>query len=218
MTLTLYWGSGSAPSWRALLALELKKLAYESRLLEFSKREQKSPAMLAMNPRGRLPVLRDGGYAVYESTAIVAYLDRRYPEVPLFGRTPEEHGLVWRHVSECLCDFAPALDPVRRPFFHGTSAQHAEAIRAAAPRLHEELARLEAGLASNWLAGPAISAADVEYIPLFGYLQRAMGKPEARAFDLGFWPLAGRYPKLAAWWARAEAMPEFQKTFPPHWR
>jgi glutathione S-transferase len=216
--LTLYWGSGSAPSWRALLTLEIKKLPYESRRLEFSQREHKSPEMLAMNPRGRVPVLKDGDFSVYESIAVLAYLDRKYPQVPLLGTTPEETGLVWRHISECILDFQPALDPVRRPFFGGTSAEHADAIRAGAPKLHEELGRLEAGLKHEFLAGPSITGADVAYIPVFGYLQRAMSKPEAKAFDLGFWPLAGRYPKLGAWWARVEAMPEFQKTFPPHWR
>ena len=42
MSLTIYWASGSCPSWRVLLMLEHKGLAYESRLLEFSKREHKS--------------------------------------------------------------------------------------------------------------------------------------------------------------------------------
>ena len=60
MAIEIYWGSGSPYSWRVLLALEYKRLAYDSHLLQFSKQEHQSPQMLALNPRGRLPVLKDG--------------------------------------------------------------------------------------------------------------------------------------------------------------
>ena len=46
MALTLYWGSGSPFSWRVLLALEHKRLPYESHLLHFDKQEHQSPQML----------------------------------------------------------------------------------------------------------------------------------------------------------------------------
>ena len=52
MTITVFWASGSCPSWRVLLTCEHKRLAYESQLLEFSRREHKSAEHLAMNPRG----------------------------------------------------------------------------------------------------------------------------------------------------------------------
>ena len=61
MAIDIYWGSGSPYSWRALLALEYKRIPYRSHLLQFSKQEHKSPQMLRMNPRGRVPVLQDGG-------------------------------------------------------------------------------------------------------------------------------------------------------------
>src|SRR5229473_4358541 len=100
MALEVYWGSGSPFAWRVLLTLEVKKLAYDSKLIEFSKAEHKSPEYLRMNPRGRVPTLKDGDFVLYESLAIIAYLDRKYPEVPVFGRTPEEAGVVWRRLSE----------------------------------------------------------------------------------------------------------------------
>ena len=79
MALTLYWGSGSPFSWRVLLALEHKGLPYESQLLHFDKQEHQSPQMLKMNPRGRVPVLKDGDYVVFESVAVLYYLDVKYP-------------------------------------------------------------------------------------------------------------------------------------------
>ena len=62
MAIDVYWGSGSPYAWRVLLALEYKRLQYTSHILQFSKQEHKSPQMLALNPRGRVPVLKDGDY------------------------------------------------------------------------------------------------------------------------------------------------------------
>ena len=79
MAIDVYWGSGSPYSWRVLLALEHKGLAYNSHLLQLAMQEHKSPHMLALNPRGRVPVLKDGDYVVFESLAILYYLERKYP-------------------------------------------------------------------------------------------------------------------------------------------
>ncbi|MBV9621453.1 MAG: glutathione S-transferase N-terminal domain-containing protein, partial [Gammaproteobacteria bacterium] len=87
MAIEVFWGSGSPFAWRVLLALEHKRLPYVSHVLQFSKQEHKSPAMLAMNPRGKLPVLKDGDYVCFESLAILYYLERKYPAAPLFGQS-----------------------------------------------------------------------------------------------------------------------------------
>ena len=83
-----------------LLALEHKRLPYVSHLLQFAKQEHKSPHMLRMNPRGRVPVLKDGDYVVFESLAVLYYLDRKYPEPPLFGESPEEARPIMRVICE----------------------------------------------------------------------------------------------------------------------
>ncbi|TLY57914.1 MAG: glutathione S-transferase family protein, partial [Gammaproteobacteria bacterium] len=100
MAIDIYWGSGSPYAWRVLLALEYKRLPYLSHLLQFSKQEHKSPQMLALNPRGRVPVLKDGDYVCFESLAILYYLDLKYPQPPIFGRTPEEAGTIMRVICE----------------------------------------------------------------------------------------------------------------------
>jgi glutathione S-transferase len=84
-----------------MLTLEVKGLAYESKLLEFSKGDHKTPAYLQLNPRGKVPTLKDGDFVIYESLAIMSYLDRKYPAKPLFGTTAEETGLIWQTISEC---------------------------------------------------------------------------------------------------------------------
>jgi hypothetical protein len=49
IVMEIYWGSGSPFAWQVLLALEVKKIPYASRLLEFSKGQHKSPEYLALN-------------------------------------------------------------------------------------------------------------------------------------------------------------------------
>ena len=100
MAIDVYWSSGSPFCWRVLLALELKGLSYRSHLLHVDFQEHKAPQMLAMNPRGRLPVLRDNDYVVFESVAVLYYLDRKYPDPPIFGRSPEEGGVILRVIDE----------------------------------------------------------------------------------------------------------------------
>src|SRR6478752_5009076 len=90
MAIDVYWGSGSPFSWRVLIALEFKRLPYVSHQLHFDLQEHKAPKMLALNPRGRLPVLTDDGYVVFESLAVLYYLDLKYPSPPIFGTSPEE--------------------------------------------------------------------------------------------------------------------------------
>jgi glutathione S-transferase len=220
-TLTFYWGSGSPWAWRAMLGLELKGLRYASRLLQFSKGEHRSPEMLALNPRGKVPVLVHGDTVVYESLAILAYLDRAFPEPPLFGATPAEAAVVWRLVSEHDAYVVPLGNRIVRPlFFGGPEAveEKADDIRAAADELHKELGRLEERLAAGpWLAGPAVSAADAAYFVSLQGLLRAAGKPHAAPLGLGLAPLAERYPRLAAWSERFAGLPGIDRTWPPHW-
>jgi len=223
MAIEVFWSSGSPFSWRVLLALEAKRLPYQSRLLEMSKREHKTPEFLALNPRGQVPVLRDGDYAIYESIAILAYLDRKYPATPLFGVTAEETGTIWRVVCEVTCYLDETTDDFILPIYFGRAEAEGDQVRAALPAIQSELARLEATLRERaktgaWLATSAISAADIVLFPLVMSLLRAAGKPSAAAFDHGLTPFSEKYPALAAWVARVEGMPGYERTYPPHWR
>jgi glutathione S-transferase len=219
MAITVYWASGSCPSWRVLLTVEHKQLAYESRVLDMSKREHKSSTHLAMNPRGKVPVLRDGDHSLYESIAIIAYLEAKYPERPVLGRSAEETGLVWRYISEVMAYVEPALDRVCIPIYRGAAAEQADAVRTAAREVAAELAPFEAQLAKqSWLVGDGPSAADFALVPQVGHLHRAMGKPVALDLDLELAPVATRFPAISAWWERVRGLPNFDRTYPPHWK
>ncbi|KAA6426158.1 MAG: hypothetical protein FRX49_04010 [Trebouxia sp. A1-2] len=87
----LIWGSGSAPCWRVMIALEEKGLQYESKQIEFSSKGHKTPEVLELNPRGQVPVLKDGDTVVSESLATLQYLEEAYPEPSLVpkGASPQ---------------------------------------------------------------------------------------------------------------------------------
>ena len=219
MAIELYWGSGSPFAWRVLLTLEVKNLPYESKLLEFSKGENKAPAYLRLNPRGKVPTLKDGEVVLYESLAIMAYLDRKYLDPPLFGQTAEETGLIWRALAECESYMVSAGDKVVRPIFFGKGLDKVEEIEQAAEILRREIKTIDERLGrSRWLVGDKISAADIGVFPLIQLLLRAASKEAARQFNLGLYPLAQTFPNVAAWVQRIEALPNYQRTCPPHWR
>lgn len=68
---TLYWASGSPPAWRALLTLAEKRIPFNSVMVTFESGILRTPAHLALNPRGLVPVLIDGPVRMYESLAII---------------------------------------------------------------------------------------------------------------------------------------------------
>ena len=219
MALEVYWASGSPFAWRVLLTVEVKQLSYASRLLSFANREHKSPEYLALNPRGKVPTLRDGDFVVYESLAVMAYLDKKYPERPIFGASPQETGTIWRMVSENISYLCDPIQRVVVPLFAGSVAEKKAEIRETATIIARELSRLEQRVAAfPWLFGTNISAADISVFPWIQSLLRAAAKDEAKSLDLGLLPLDARYPHLADWVRRIERIPGYERTYPPHWK
>ena len=219
MAMEFYWGSGSPFAWRVMLTLEVKKLPYESKLLEFSKGEHKSAEYLKLNPRGKVPTLKDGDFAIHESLAIMAYLDRKYPEPPLFGESPQETGSIWRLLMECETSLVRAAEKVVRPIFFGQGLDKVDEIQQGAQTVRQEFKLLDEQLANRaWLVGESLSAADIGVFPVIQLFLRAASKEAAQPFNLGLLPLAQTYPQLAEWAQRIEALPNYQRTYPPHWR
>jgi glutathione S-transferase len=218
MPIDVYWGSGSPFSWRVLLALEHKRLEWRSHLLQFSKQEHKSPQMLALNFRGQLPVMKDGDYVVFESLAMLYYLDQKYPDPPIFGHTPEEAGVIMRVICEFQAYVEADLMKITRAFFDREPTRPDELARS----MHvvaREARSIEMRLArSDWVVGDVLSAADIVIFPSIQALLRALRKPEARDLSSRFLPLEVNYPAIARWIERVEALPGYDRTYPPHWR
>ncbi len=217
MTLEIYWGAGSPYAWRVMLAAELKRIPYTSKLLEFSKGDLKTPEFLALSPRGKVPVIRDGDLVLPESLAILAYLDRTYPDPPIFGRTPEETGRIWLAIADFESYLKDPLTIVNRWLF-GDKPRTPEIDDAHGKSL-AEIQRFEHRIGRGpWLVGDTPSAADFVWFPPMRTLVRAGVRNEARTKELGLFPLAQVFPNIGAFVARVEQLPGYDKTFPPHWR
>lgn len=215
----LYLLSGSAYAWRVHLALEHKGIPYQATYLSHDRGETRSAAYLALNPRGRVPTIVDGDTVVYESVAILAYLEHKVPAPPLFGATAREVGTVWRVIAEYSSYLDPAVEDFLGPMYTGKAAERADAVRAAIAVIARELARYEAALSkTTYLAGGTPTAADLVVFPHVQSLLRAASKPAAKEFDVGFLPLADKFPAIEAWRQSLEALPYYDRTYPPHWR
>jgi glutathione S-transferase len=207
--LTFYYGSGSPYAWRVWLALEIKGIAYDMKTLSFDAGEHKRPDYLALNPRGRVPTIVDGGFALYESAAIVEYLEDIKPGEPrLFAAEPRPRAMQRRMIREADQYVAPALQQFTLAL---RDTAGAEKITAAAAELQREFASWEAAVAGDYLTGP-ISAADITLYPQVALALRILTRTKG-AVPAGFLG-----PKLAAWARRMEALPVTQKTRPPHWK
>ena len=72
------WGVGSARALRVHWALIELGLEYRSERIQSRSGETETPAYRRLNPRGKIPVLEDGGLVLSESAAIVTYLAETY--------------------------------------------------------------------------------------------------------------------------------------------
>lgn len=211
MPIIFYYGSGSPYAWRVWLALEHKKLSYEFRLLSFSDGDLKKPEFLRLNPRGRIPVVVDGDFALSESNAIVEYLEEQYPATPqLFPGATRERAQVRRWIADIDDSVDGAMGHMGEAVF-GKGAD-AEALSKARAGLLKELEFVAGRMEGDYLTGAQLTAADFALYPTVAMLARYdLRKPE-----LGM--AAACPPALAAWAKRIEALPYFAKTLPPHWK
>lgn len=211
MPITFHYGSGSPPAWRVWLALEHKQLPYEMRLLSFDAGDLKKPEFLALNPRGRVPVIVDGEFTLYESSAIVEYLEEQYPATPpLFPGNSRDRARVRRWVSEIDDGIARVLYDLAEAVF--TPKPDADVVAKHRQPVVDELRLIAAQMAGDYLAGHRLTAADFALYPYVALLARQDKRsPMLR--------MAADTPdRLKAWAARIEALPFFGKTVPPHWQ
>jgi len=214
MTIEFYCGSGSPYAWRVWLGLEHKALPYTLRMLSFSGGDLKQPQFLALNPRGKVPVLVDGDFVLYESAAILDYLHEAYPDSGehLLPDDLKARARARRLVREADSYLAPAMESlVDDILFTPADNWNAEAITKARDAFISELARFEGELNGDFFAGD-VGGVDFTVYPIIALaLRTERKKPDVN--------LSANIPmKLAAWMRRMEALSYFTKTYPPHWK
>ena len=210
-----YFGSGSPYAWKVWLALEHKKLPYEAKRMSFDGGDLKTAEFTAINPRQQVPALMDNGFAMYESAAILEYLEERYPDsgAPLWPKDVQARAIARRRAAEVLSH----IDPLNSKIFDlvfgaADQASDVEAIAAWKKSMAEQLTIIDGWLNQDYLAGDKLSGADFTLYPYVAFL----GRIDARKPGNNLLALVP--PKLAAWMKRIEALPYFMKTYPPHWK
>lgn len=213
MALTFYCGSGSPYAWKVWLTLEHKQVPYDFRLMSFDRGDLKTPEFRAINPRGQVPTIVDDGFALWESMAIVEYLEERYPQKPLLPRDAKARAVVRRLMLEADNHLYDAGEDLFDATLFRTSAEpeDPDAIAAAQDKVLAELNRWDALLSGEFLIGE-LSLADFTAYPYVRLLRRIDDRQPKNG-------LGQRMPsRLEAWMTLIEALPYYAKTIPPHWK
>ncbi|HET7910844.1 MAG TPA: maleylacetoacetate isomerase [Pseudolabrys sp.] len=166
MKLFSFWRS--LATYRVRIALNLKGLSAEVVEVNLIKGHQREEAFRKVNPMMAIPALVDGtGPALYESLAIIEYLDETHPNPPLLPKDPRGRGRV-RGLSQIVaCDSHPLIVPrVREYLAHEFKVDEAGVTkwaqhwhRAALGALEEHLAgEKETGM---YCHGEQITVADI---------------------------------------------------------
>ena len=219
MAYKLYWISGSPNSWRIQLALEYKGLEYKSERIDPSIWDREGEGFYKLNPRGKIPVLVDGDDAIYESQAILAYLEAKHPERSLLGNNNLELGKVWQAIAEmALYSTDPCFD-FSRSVFMGTILDDIALGNERTKKINEELIIWEKRLEGrDFIAIETLSMADFYFYPTLAFLLRNSKHENAKKVELPFIPFDSKFPNLLKWMKRIETLDCYDATYPPHWK
>lgn len=193
----LYTFPASSNSRKVRMALIEKGLEFERIPVDLSKREQKNPDYLKINPFGQVPALDDEGFILYDSTIINEYLEDEYPYPPLLPKDSE--GRARARLMEDLRDshFNPASAQLNRELRKPEAERDQNAIQQAMAKITECFDRLEKELEGReYLAGP-FSLADIAFVPNIDTLDRIQVQIDPK------------YKNVLAWVARLKARPSF---------
>ncbi len=102
-----FYGTSRSRSARSLWALEEVGVKYEH--IAAPTTDAKSPEMLKLNPNGHVPVLDDGGHAIWESMAINLYLAENYGKGGLWPAAASAHGDVYKWSFWAMTEVEPHL-------------------------------------------------------------------------------------------------------------
>jgi glutathione S-transferase len=189
----LYLIAPSGNAYKVRILLSLLNVPYEKVLIDSSKKENRQPAFLKLNPRGEVPVLEDDGTVIWDSAACLAYVARKYGGEKWLPSTPKEMAEVMQWVALAASEIQFGLQYGRRGVRQGRwTAGNLEQCQATA---RVALGAMEGRLTNHdWLALDRPTVADIACFP---YVETA---PEG---DVSLDP----YPGVRAWLARCKALP-----------
>jgi maleylacetoacetate isomerase len=198
----------SLASFRVRIALNLKNVAAEIVFVDIDANAHRGDEYRQLNPQMALPALvEDDGTTLFQSLAIIEYLDEKYPTPPLLPADALGRARVRALALMVACEGHPLLTPrVRRYLDHELNLRDAQ---QSAWRRHwtvETLAALEGHLVRDKATG-RFSHGDqptLADICLVGHISAAV----TQQIDLSKWPTVKRIFETAM------ALPEFAKAHP----
>ena len=169
-----------------------------------------TPEILAVHPFGRIPALRDGEFGLFETSAILRYVEEAFDGPSLLPGTISDRARCEQWISATnayLYDTMVRRFVLQYIFPRGEGGKpDAGVIGAALKEMPAQLAALDAACArSDFLAGPSVSMADLFVAPILAYVD---GMPEGRT-------LLASAPNLMRSQARVRERPSFGSTQPP---
>jgi len=200
--ITLY-DCATAPSpRRARLLLAAKGIAHDTVEVDLRSGEQLSAAYRQINPQCTVPALRtEEGAVLTDNAAIAAYLESRFPEVPMFGVTPQDKAEIaswqWRvefeglmPIAEVLRNTSPAMVDRALPGPVNYAQIPALAERGLA-RLQHFFVELNERLAGReFIAADQLSIVDITAVVAVDFARIAKVKPDERHPHLLRWRTA----------------------------
>jgi glutathione S-transferase len=207
---TLFGATYSVYVRIARLALEEKRIPY--RLVEVDIFAEGGPPAdyLRRHPFGRIPAFEHDGFRLYEAGAISRHVDEAFPGPPLQPTEPKARARM-NQIIGILDSYAYRtvvwdifVERVRAPA-NGRMPDEAK-IAAALPKARTCLQAIEDVMGANpWLAGPALTLADLHAAPMFAYLRLA---------DEGA-KLMADHAALQRWWQAIATRPSMAATRSP---
>ncbi|RKH03465.1 glutathione S-transferase family protein [Corallococcus sp. CA053C] len=168
--------------------------------IDLMKGEQKSPAHVARQPFGVVPAFEtDDGFMMYESRAIIRFLDRTLPGPSLTPADPRAYALMEQFMAVEQSYFSGPAMKIVMERFRGTNDE--ANVAKGREGIKRPLEVIDAALAKQpFLAGTDFTLAEVTWAPYMDYLM-AMGEAG----------LIGQYKNVTAWWDRVANRPSFKK-------
>jgi len=189
-------GKGLARDTRVRWALEEVGQPYEVRLVSF--RAMKEPAHLKLHPFGQIPTYEEGELALFETGAIVFHIADTRPGLLPDDALARARAITWMFAALSTVE-PPILELANATLLERDKSWAKERLPLVADRVRSRLNQLSARLGeAEWLDG-AFSAGDLMMVSVLLRL-RSSG-------------ILDEYPNLAAYVARGEARPAYERAF-----
>ncbi|HVI89249.1 MAG TPA: glutathione S-transferase family protein [Dongiaceae bacterium] len=189
-------GRGLARDTRIRWALEEVGRPYAVRLVSFQ--AMKEPAHLALHPFGQIPTYEEGGLALFETGAIVLHIAERHACLLPRDTNARARAITWIFAALNTVE-PPILELGTARLLESDKPWHQARLPLVEGRVRDRLGQLSVRLGdADWLDG-AFSAGDLMMVSVL-----------LRVKSSG---MLNDYPNLAAYVARCESRPAYQRAF-----